>query len=55
MKTQKPRKRLFEQPESRVIDLEAFLDVCNNSSLPSSGTDPFIPNPGGGWEDDFNN
>ena len=48
-------KQNYETPYTRSIDLVGFLDVCNNSSLPSSGTEPFNPTPGDGWEDEFNN
>ena len=39
-------------PVSRVIELGTMLDVCSNVS---GNTDPFNPNPGGGWEDEFGN
>lgn len=55
MLTVSAKKRAFIRPESRVVDLEVHWDVCSNASLPSSGTDPFNPAPGDGWEDEFNN
>lgn len=48
-------KQTYESPYARSIDLAFLWDVCNNASLPSSGTDPFTPTSGEGWEDEFNN
>ena len=48
-------KKTYVSPDFRSVDLKPFWDVCSDASLPSSGTEPFNPTPGGGWEDDFNN
>ena len=48
-------KRPYLCPYFRVIDLGTLLDVCTNPSGTQGNTDPFNPNPGDGWDDEFNN